>query len=98
MTSTFALFTALFLGVATGAFFFGGLWLTVRYLLRTRLGAVWFALSYFLRLALAGLVLYWITDHNALRAVAAVSGFFIASVFARMLGLRDREVSHAPEP
>lgn len=97
MSNAVIIVLAFFAGLGTGVFFFGGLWLTVRYLLQLPRGHLWFALSYFLRLATAGLALFWIADRDALRAISAASGFFVASILARWLGMHRREVNRAPE-
>lgn len=62
-------------GTVIGALFFGGLWLTVRRIPRSRHPALLVLASLLLRLALAGAGFYWVMDGSAVRLLSALAGF-----------------------
>lgn len=62
-------------GTVIGALFFGGLWLTVRRIPRSRHPALLMFSSLILRLALAGAGFYWVMDGSAVRLLSALAGF-----------------------
>ena len=78
MTDWLILTLAVVAGVALGAFFFGGLWWTVRRTLSTRNPALWFAGSLILRLAVTIGGFYLVADGNWQRAIACLVGFLLA--------------------
>lgn len=71
-------------GLALGAVYFGGLWLTVRRLPHWRQPALLMSISFLLRLVLLASGLYLMADGHWQRYAAAVPGLLIA----RWWGLR----------
>ncbi len=65
-------------GLALGAVFFGGLWLTVRHGTLSRWAALWFAGSSLLRIALALCGMYWLTAGDWRKLLPCVAGFYLA--------------------
>lgn len=91
-------------GFALGAFFFGGLWWTVRKGLSSRRPAPWFLGSMLLRLGLALVGFYVVSGGQWERLLACFAGFFVARfVVTWLTRLWDEknsriipEVRHAP--
>ena len=91
-------------GIALGAFFFGGLWWTVRKGLSSGEPALWFFPSSVLRTAVAVAGFYFVSGGQWARVVACLFGFFIANRLVVWLSgpKRDdprrsgKEVDHAP--
>ena len=65
-------------GLMLGAFFFGGLWWTVRRGVSSHRPALWFLLSSLLRTGLLLVGLFFVAGHHWERLVAALLGFVIA--------------------
>ena len=78
MTETGALVGILFLGLALGALFFGGLWWTVRRAMASRHVALWFFGSLLLRTLLVLGGFYWGCGDNWQRWLVALLGFAVA--------------------
>lgn len=93
-------------GLALGAFFFGGLYWTVRRGLVSTRPAQWFLVSLAVRLAVTLYGFYWVAGDHWPRLLACLIGFLIARVVVTWLTRRPRsasaapaqEVRHAPEP
>ena len=85
MTDTLTLAWALGMGVVLGAFFFGGLWWTVRKHSACRRPALLFLSSFLLRtnIALAGL--YFVAGGHWDRLLACLFGFVIARLVVTKL-------------
>ena len=64
-------------GVMLGVVFFGGLWWTVRRVLRYGAAGWWFVCSYLIRLAVIAAGLYVISHDNPVRGVAAGLGLVL---------------------
>lgn len=75
MSAMVSLMLALLAGLALGLLYFGGLWLTVRRLARTRRPAPLFALSLLLRMALTLAGFYLVMDGSWQRMLACLAGF-----------------------
>lgn len=73
--------TSLWIGLVLGAFYFGGLWLTVRRVTSAQQSALLFFVSFLFR---AGVVLfgfYFVMDGRWDRLVACMAGFLLARTF-----------------
>ncbi len=66
------------LGGALGAFFFGGLWWTVQRMAQARRPALWFVLSWLLRMGVVLLGFYAISDGGLAAPVLCLAGFVLA--------------------
>ena len=87
------LIVALVVGMALGAFYFGGLWITVRRIPTMPMPAIWLALSFAVRTAAVLSGFYVVADGNWERLVISVAGFLIA----RMLVIRNlRQAGASP--
>lgn len=64
-------------GMLTGAFYFGGLWWTVRRVIRSRSPGFLAAASFFLRTAIALALFYIVMEKNWLRLAVCLAGFLI---------------------
>jgi F1F0 ATPase subunit 2 len=78
MNETSALILALLAGCALGAFFFGGLWWTIRGALPSQVPAVWFLGSFILRTSIAVGGVLLVTHGEWRNAVACMLGFLAA--------------------
>ena len=85
---------ALLLGLALGAFFFGGLWWTVRRGLHAQRPALWFLLSLLVRTAVVLAGFYWIAGPQWQRLLACMAGF----VLARLILVRFVRLDFTSEP
>ncbi len=73
------LLLAFFAGAILGGFFFAGLWLTVYKGLKSKTPALWFVLSFLLRMAIALIGFYAITKIGEWQHLAiAMLGFVLA--------------------
>ncbi|CDS53823.1 Sodium-transporting ATPase subunit R [Polaromonas sp. CG9_12] len=84
-------------GGAMGAFFFGGLWWTVRKSLASRQPAVWVFCSLLLRMGVTMTGFYVVSGANWQRLLACVVGFFMARHIVIRL-TRSPEDSPARKP
>ncbi|MBX0328851.1 ATP synthase subunit I [Oscillochloris sp. ZM17-4] len=105
MSETWGLVLAWTTGVALGAFFFGGLWLTVRRGASSKQVALWFFGSLLLRTGVALVGFYLVSAGRWERMLACTLGFVIARlIVTRLIGAAERpgptaqESSHAPHP
>ena len=88
-----SLLLAWFAGSALGAFFFGGLWWTVRRGLAAPNPVLWILPSALVRTAVTLAGFYWVAGADWQRLLACLVGF----VMARQITMRlTREPSHAP--
>lgn len=104
MTETVYLLLAFSGGLGLGGLFFGGLRWTVLRGLSSPRPAVWFFVSYLVRMALTMLGFYVISGSHWSRLVAGLFGFVIVrSIMTRLEGSNTsvtplRESRHAIEP
>lgn len=77
MSEVFNLISALIAGFLLGAFFFGGLWWTVRKGLSSRQPALWFFGSLLLRTGIAVAGFYFASGGHWDRLLICLLGFFI---------------------
>lgn len=97
--------SALTAGVLLGAFFFGGLWWTVRRGLSSPRPALWFSGSLLLRTAVVLAGFYAVSDGRWGKLLACLAGFVLARLIvarltrpAQQAATLGQEVGHAPEP
>ena len=65
-------------GVALGLFFFGGLWFTVRKIVAVKMPALWFLLSFFLRVSCALIGFHYISMGSWQGLIIGLIGFIAA--------------------
>ncbi len=90
-------------GILLGAFFFGGLWRTVRQGVLSTHPALWFSVSLLLRTCIVLLGFYFILGDDWKRLSAGLLGFIIARLIvmrltreAEQTGGLAQEAGHAP--
>lgn len=106
MNDNLTLMLAAMAGLLLGAFFFGGLWWTVRKGVASKYAAFWFLGSLVLRLSLVLTGFYWIAGQRWERLLACLVGFVFARLIVfrltRPLGVNPacpiQEADHAPKP
>ncbi len=106
MNETLTVILAFAAGSALGAFFFGGLWWTVRRGISSPRPALWFAGSMLLRISVVLVGFYWVGGPHAMRLLACGFGFFVGRVGVTWLSRPSSgnpspsgaRVNHAPEP
>lgn len=103
MNEPLSLAFALAAGVLLGAFFFGGLWWTVRQGVSSKHPALWFFGSLLLRTGIVVLGFYFILGDDWRRLLAGLIGFIVARLIAMRLareaeqaGQIAPEAGHAP--
>lgn len=104
MNETLSLVLSWLAGAALGAFFFGGLWWTVRKSLVSRQPAVWVFCSFLLRMGVTMTGFYFVSGSDWQRLLACVIGFFMARHIVlrltrspeEILAPKPQEASHAP--
>jgi F1F0 ATPase subunit 2 len=104
MNETLILVLAWAAGVLLGAFFFGGLWWTVRKGVSSRRPALWFFGSLLLRTGVALVGFYLVANGDWQRLLPCLVGFVMAQLIVTRLtrpaGERQirptREAGHAP--
>ena len=104
MNEPLSLASALVAGVLLGAFFFGGLWWTVRQAISSKRVALWFLGSVLLRMSVALAGIYFVSGRHWERLLLCLLGFVMARLVVTWLtrpsgenqALRDLEGSHAP--
>ena len=77
MNGMLVLVLAFIAGLALGAFYFGGLWLTVRRLAETSRTALWFGASFVIRTGVTLIAFYFVMGGRWERMVACLIGFLI---------------------
>lgn len=89
LNSLLPLLYPLVVGVALGAFFFGGLWWTIRRGLTSERVALWFLVSWFMRTGIVVAGFYFISDGQWQRLLASLIGFIIGRVLVSALTKRS---------
>ena len=69
---------AFIVGLVLGIIFFGGLWFTVRKLVTSKIPALWFLASFFLRVSITLIGFYYISSGSWQRLLVCVAGFITA--------------------
>ncbi|QDS94428.1 N-ATPase, AtpR subunit [Roseimaritima multifibrata] len=72
-------------GLALGAFFFGGLWWTIRNGLTSEHPAAWFLVSHVVRLLVTLAGFYFVAQGEWQRVLLCLAGFMIARVIVTRL-------------
>jgi len=85
MNEAWMLVSALLAGGLLGAFFFGGLWWTVRKGVSSPYAALWFLLSMLLRTSIVLCGFYFILGENWQKLLAGLLGFVIARLIVTRL-------------
>jgi F1F0 ATPase subunit 2 len=93
---------AFIVGLLLGTIFFGGLWLTVRKLVISKIPALWVLGSFILRVSITLIGFYYISSGSWQRLLICVAGFIIARFavihFTKMSEERQvllkKEISH----
>jgi F1F0 ATPase subunit 2 len=103
MTDVMSFISSLIAGLLLGAFFFGGLWWTVRKGIKSERVALWFFGSMLLRTGVVMLGFYLLLGDSWQRTLVALLGFFIARLIVTRLtrlaeqpGPLAQEADHAP--
>jgi F1F0 ATPase subunit 2 len=94
MTDALGFASSLIAGLLLGAFFFGGLWWTVRKGVKSGRVALWFFGSMLLRTSVVMLGFYLLLGDSWQRMLAGLFGFFIA----RLIVTRLTRVVEQPKP
>jgi F1F0 ATPase subunit 2 len=87
MNEALSFTSSLIVGLLLGAFFFGGLWWTVRNGVKSKRAALWFFSSMLLRTSVVMLGFYLLLGDSWLRMLAGLFGFFIARLIVTRLTL-----------
>jgi len=82
-------------GLILGAFFFGGLWWTVRRGLKSENPAIWFFGSMMLRTALIVVAFYYVAQGHWSGLVACLAGFLVGRFLVVRRLTRDPAEIHA---
>jgi len=102
MNKTVNMIIAFIAGLALGILFFGGLWLTVKKAVTSKIPTLWIFSSFFLRISITLVGFYFISSGNWQRLLICVAGFIIArtivihftqSIDKKQIQLK-KEVSH----
>ena len=102
MNETLTLALAWVAGAGLGAFFFGGLWWTVRKVASSRRPALWFFASALLRMGIALAGFYLVAGGQWERLIACLLGFVMSRLAVTWLtqlpgqSHPPAEASHAP--
>ena len=81
MNEWLMLIIALVMGVLLGAFFFGGLWWTVRKSLASQRPALWIFSSLLLRMGITLTGFYWVGGGHWERLLLCLLGFLVVRLF-----------------
>lgn len=90
MSEIISLLPALFAGAVLGLIFFGGLWLTIEYGLRSRNSGLIFFGSFIFRMAIVLLGFYYVGANSWPKMLVCLLGFLVTRfVLTRMTANRD---------
>ncbi len=78
MNDTLLMIFAFIAGLALGALFFGGLWLTVKKTITAKTPVVWVLGSFFLRVSIVLIGFYFISNGSWQRLMICLAGFIAA--------------------
>lgn len=82
-------------GFALGILFFGGLWLTVKKAVSSQRPALWFVSSLLIRVSIALIGFYYLSQGNWKNLLISLSGFILARSFVLY---RTRSAEENPLP
>ena len=78
-------------GFILGLFFFGGLWWTTKRALLSKMPALWFLTSLFVRLGTVIIAFYYLSRGHWERALVCLLGFIIArTIIMRITQVKDQ--------
>ena len=89
MNEVINLLPALFAGIVLGALFFGGLWFTVRFGLRSNKSPMIFMGSLIIRMAIVLLGFYYVGASNWQKMLVCLGGFLIARIVISRIMKKD---------
>ena len=78
MHDTLLMILAFTAGLALGALFFGGLWITVKKTIAAKMPAVWVISSFFLRVSIVLIGFYFVSQGSWQRLLICLVGFVAA--------------------
>ncbi|HSZ24785.1 MAG TPA: ATP synthase subunit I [Cytophagaceae bacterium] len=83
------------LGIILGSIFFGGLWLTVKYGVTSKIPVVIFTVSFFIRTGITLVGFYYIYPNGWKKILICLLGFIIARfIINQMIKSKKKEVTH----
>lgn len=85
MSDILYMILAFIAGITLGLFFFGGLWYTVKKVITEKIPAIWFLISFFLRISVVLIGFYYIAPGGWQRLIICLVGFIIARVVVTQL-------------
>ena len=91
MNEVINLLPALFTGIVLGALFFGGLWFTVRYGLRSNKSPLIFLGSLIIRMAIVLFGFYYVGANNWQKMLVCLGGFLIARIVINRITKQDKQ-------
>jgi len=80
MNNFFVLAITWIAGFAAGVFFFGGLWFTVQKGMTAKVPALWFIISFIVRIAVTLVAFYYVGEGTWQRLLLCLAGFLIARI------------------
>jgi F1F0 ATPase subunit 2 len=98
MNEFLSLASSLLVGVSLGAFFFGGLWWTVRKGVSSQRPALWFFGSLLLRMSITLVGFYFVGRENWERWLLCLLGFILARFVVQGLIRPPAEHHHSRAP
>ncbi len=97
MNENLSLALALVAGIMLGVIFFGGLWWTIRKGASSKRPALWFLVSFLLRMSIAMAGFYFIGREHWERLLACLLGFIIARLVVTRLTRASGEKQNRSE-
>jgi F1F0 ATPase subunit 2 len=91
MNEVLGLLPAVFIGIALGVLFFGGLWFTVRKGLDSKNATLIFMGSLVVRMVIVLLGFYYVGADNWQKMMACLGGFLIARIVITRVTKKDRQ-------
>jgi F1F0 ATPase subunit 2 len=82
-------------GLLLGAFFFGGLWWTVRHGMSAQQPAIWFAVSLLLRMSISFAAFYAVSANGWQNLLLSLLGFVVARTVVTRFTAHAPIMSHA---
>ncbi len=96
MISMISYFGVLIGGMILGLVFFGGLWFTIQKALGSKLPALWFGISLFLRIGITLGGFYLLTRGNLLNFAFCLPGFIVVKIlFVHLMKQSPRIEQHS---
>jgi F1F0 ATPase subunit 2 len=83
MNETLHILLSFITGVALGAIFFIGLWLTVKKIVKSKASGILMMISFFLRTGITLLGFYYVSSNNPELLIVCLIGFIVARVIVK---------------